>query len=593
MSAARGVGIGATVRRMRVPLHWVGVTAALVVLVTAASVGSRLIAAAGRAPGAVEAALQAGNHTATALAIVANMEADRRALQLTGMREHLAALQQDHDHIHEVLGGLRDAVAGSPELAGHVDSAEQAIGSWRDDVATGGARSARGGVERDRALLGSARDHLDRISSATESRLRAARQRVADARTRARQLWLATTGATLIVIVALAQLAHARQGRVRRSAREMELLLDALPFALVSLDRNGTIRHATGQARALFGVSAGTLAGCRLVDCVAALDRQGVEWGVARAGDGASVVCEAQVHTEFDAARVLSLTLAPIVERGRLVGVSAVVRDATPERALKTQARETERLARVGTIAAGVAHELNGALASIIGATSLVDGAPLQPNDRAALVMVQAEARRAARTVQMILDFSRRDAHRHEPQRIADVLERAVTLRRFDPRSHDVEFRLDVPPDVPMVMGDAQELLQVFLNLLVNAEHAVRNAERRCVTIDVCVERHRVLVRVTDTGPGIPDDQLEAVFQPFYTTKPRGDGTGLGLTLARGVVVEHQGSIWAERAPEGGARFVVALPAISAPSPDSVTTDLRVGPPVAANDATEPTTAQA
>lgn len=579
MRATRSASLAAVMTRIGAPLHWVGMAVALVVLGTAAAVGSRLIDAAGRAPGAIEGALLAQNETATALGIVANLEADRRAYQLTGMREHLAALAADHDRIHETLRRLRESLGAFPALAGHVEASEQAVGSWRDEFESDAAsgRSARTLVERDRALLGAARNHLGQVSSAVESVLRVERQRVSGAHARAQRLWLVVTMAALVAIVLLAELARLRQRRLLRSARDMELLLEALPFAIISLDRDGIIRHATDQARALFGLSTGTLIGRRLPDFIVALDRPAMERSVERAANGAAVACEAQVRTGVDVPRVLSFTLAPIVEPGEQVGVTAVARDATAERALKTQTRESDRLARIGTIATAVAHELNRALTSIMDATAPMNGGRLETADRAALETVRAEAQRAARTVRTIMDFSRHDAHRHEPQRIRDVLERAVALRRFDARSGDVEFRLDVPPDVPPVMGDTQELLEAFLNLLVNAEYAVRNQDRRCVTIDVRVERHRILVGVTDTGPGIPDDKLEAVFQPFYTTKPHGEGVGLGLALARGVVVEHQGSIWAERAPDGGARFVVALPVIPTPRPDSATTDLPVG----------------
>ncbi len=554
----------------RMPLHWFGLAGAVIALGATAAVGLRLIDAAGRAPERIEAVLQAQNRTVTALGIVASMEADRRAYQLTRMPEHLGALQHDHDRVHDMLRGVREALA-RPQLAGHIEMAEAAIGSWRDEVAGPEDRPTGGGVAGDRALLGTARTHLGHVAAAVDSELLAARQGVAAARANARGLWLVVVAASLLTIVVLAQVAHGRRRRLRRSAREMGRLLDAVPFAVIALDERGRVRHASGMATELFG-AAGALVNERLVERVAPMDRPLVEQGLTRAAAGGDATCEAQVRTEFDAARVLSFAFAPIVERGRQVGVSAVVRDATNERAIRMQGRETERLARVGTMAAGVAHEINGALTAIIGATALVDDGVLDPSSRSALTTAQAEARRAARTVRIILDFSRRDAHRHEPLHIRDVLERALTLRRYDPRSHDVEFRFDVPAGLPMVLGDAQELLQVFLNLLVNAEQAVRGQPLRRITVTARGEDRRVLISVADTGPGIPEDHLESVFAPFYTTKPRGDGAGLGLALARGVVVEHQGTIRAEPMPQGGARFVVALPAMPESTPGAVPT---------------------
>lgn len=554
------------------PAPVVGMAALVVVLVTVAGVGSRLIETAGRAPAAIEAALRIQSRAAVVLGIVANLESDRRGFALTGMHEHLAALQHDHSQVHDGLQALRDALGPSVGLRARVDSAEAAIGYWSDEFASQPARPrvVRTDLARDRELLGAARRHLGFVVSVAERDAQTARVGVRQARSRARRLWLATTGLTLLVIAGLALVARRRQLRLQQAAAETALVLEALPFALVSLDRDGVTRHASGQARAILGSPSGRLVGRRFGDLLASLDQAEVASALARASGGAHVVCQAQVRSEFEAPRVLSLAFAPIVERGATVGVSVVVRDATEEQALKTQARRADRLARVGAAAVSVAHELDGPLGTIASRAASIDASRLEEKGRAAVRTILAEALGASGVVRSLLRFARRQAHQHQPTEIGRVLEQAVELRRYDPRSQGIDFAMEVPPRLPAIVGDEQELTQVFLNLLVNAEHAVRDQRARRVAVRAEERGRRVLVSVEDTGPGIADDKLQTVFEPFYTTKPEGEAVGLGLALARGVVREHQGEIWAERAASGGARFVVSLPALRRPKGESI-----------------------
>jgi signal transduction histidine kinase/CHASE3 domain sensor protein len=556
-------------KRLAVTGHRIAQGGAVLLLTFAALVGFRLIDAAGRAPAAVETALRVQTRAGTVLRIVADLESDRRGFQLTGMAEHFAALRLDHERVHDALRELREVVT-SPGLAGHVDSAEAAIGFWSDEVAAPmlARQAGQRSLARDKELLGGARRHLGAVVSAAERDALAARLEIWRARARARGLWLLVTGVTLLSIVALAELAHRRHQRLLDTSREIELLLSALPFALVSLDPDGVVRHATGRAQTLFGVPVRRLVGRRLAETVNGTDRHEVESGIAQALGGARVDREAIVSAEFEAPRVLSLTLAPIREAGVTVGVSVVVRDATAERALKTQALHADRLASVGTLASSVARELGGRLASISRLAASADAAQPDREALVALAGISSEAARAARLVGNLRDFSRQRAHRHEPTDLRSVLQRALSLRRYDPRSRHVDFVVDLASDLPPVVADASELQQAFLQLIVNAEYAVRDQPTCRVTVRA--ERAGELARVSveDTGAGIPEDQLETVFEPFYTTKPPGEATGLGLALARGVVTEHGGRIWAERSPGGGARFLVLLPVVSAAEPN-------------------------
>jgi PAS domain S-box-containing protein len=343
----------------------------------------------------------------------------------------------------------------------------------------------------------------------------------------------------------------------------MDLLLNALPFSLLSLEESGRIWHTTGHAPSLFGLTRGQLIGRRLADVVSGSDREEIETGVAEALRGAQVEAEVLTQADDGEPHVLVMTLAPIEEDGERVGVSALVRDVTAERALRTQVLQAERLSSVGSLVAGVAHELNNPLSAIATYATVISRSSLAGDDRSALDTIAVEARRAAQIVRNLLDFSRQRAHQHEPTNVGSVIERTVALRRYELRSAKVELTVNTESNLPAVMADGQELQQVFLNLLVNAEHAVRGRPVRQVLIQAQpVDGATVRVVVEDTGPGVPEDKLDVIFEPFYTTKPKGEGTGLGLSLSRGIVTEHHGALRAERAAGGGARFVVELPAL-------------------------------
>ena len=550
----------------------IGPVVATLLLFGAAITGDRLIVKASSARVAVERALRLQTQASDARVLVSVLESDRRGYELTRMPEHLAALRSDHERAHASLGRLRDAAEGSRGVVPHVDSAEAAVGSWSDEVmrTAGFAQSPAANLVRDRRLLGSARDHLDAIVTLTTAAERAAQSTAERARNSAEVLWLAVSSLTLVLIIGLLELARRRQDRARGVACEIGLLLEALPLSVLSLQLDGAIRHASGSARRMFGVADRELVGRRLAEFVVSADRPLIDSAVADATAGRGSEREALARAEFRVPRVLKLRFAPIVEDRRVVGTSVVVRDATGERALMTRTLHAERLSSIGSAAAGVAKELAQMLASIERWAVSLPGTRLSASDAAAVTAVAAESRRAARLVESLKTFSLNRAHLHEPTDLAPMIRQAVVLRQFDPGAADVEFDVQLPQHLPPVLGDAQELEQVLLALLVNAEYAVRNERVRQVSVRAEATRSTVQIMVTDTGAGIPEDRLEVVFEPFYTTKPAGEGTGLGLALARGVVAEHGGTLRAEHASSGGARLIVCLPQYRASNSDDI-----------------------
>jgi PAS domain S-box-containing protein len=246
--------------------------------------------------------------------------------------------------------------------------------------------------------------------------------------------------------------------------------------------------------------------------------------------------------------------------------VLCVIRDVTDQKMLQEQLIQSEKMSAIGQLVSGVAHELNNPLAGISAfAQLLLSEKRFPPDQRTAAEMIYAEARRASRIVQNLLTFARQHKPERTPTLVNQVLDDTLELRGYELRVRGIDVQRDYDEQVPESMADAHQLQQVFLNLITNAEQAMERAERDQQRLTVRTRRSGEIIRieVEDTGPGIPPNLLERIFNPFFTTKPTGSGTGLGLSISLGIVREHEGRIWAENAPHGGARFVIELPIVA------------------------------
>jgi two-component system NtrC family sensor kinase len=228
---------------------------------------------------------------------------------------------------------------------------------------------------------------------------------------------------------------------------------------------------------------------------------------------------------------------------------------------LEQQVVQSERLAAMGAMIGGVAHELNNPLTSILGVSELLQDTEQTETGRKQLVMLQQQARRAAEIVQNLTYFARPPAAGKSRLSLAEVVDRTLSLHSYSLRKNNITVDFQREAGLPYALGDPHQLMQVFLNLILNAEQAIREArDRGTLRIRLGKGDSSVWVSFHDDGPGIPKENLPSIFDPFYTTKRPGRGTGLGLSICKAVMKEHNGTVEAANPPEGGAVFTVTLP---------------------------------
>jgi signal transduction histidine kinase len=215
----------------------------------------------------------------------------------------------------------------------------------------------------------------------------------------------------------------------------------------------------------------------------------------------------------------------------------------------------------MGQMIGGFAHELNNPLTSILGLSEMLQDVEVSEQTKKHLVMMHGQARRAAEIVQNLMYFSRPPAPGKSRVNISELIQRTLHLHAYSLRRSNITVDFLPEASLPSVFGDPNQLMQVFLNLLLNAEQAIREVrDKGSIRIRMGRNDKNIWTSFQDDGPGIPAENLSNIFDPFYTTKRPGRGTGLGLSICKAVLREHGGNIEVVPAPGGGAAFSVTLP---------------------------------
>ena len=376
---------------------------------------------------------------------------------------------------------------------------------------------------------------------------------------------LLSTVATHAAVV----LTNAQLFDVIRSGKEQwEATFDALAEGIALVDAQGRVRRANQAMAAIFGRPIQAVTGIGIADALygdpAVLQPllDAVRHGTRPPGI---------VRRSERIGRILRVGAAPLQHPTEDEVAVVVVEDITDQKELETQLIQSEKLAAVGTLVSGVAHELNNPLTSIAGLSEfLLEQSRTTEAEREHLRVINDQAERASRIVRNLLTFARKGPSEGAPVDLADVVQRTVLLMGYEMRQSGVTVETAIAPDVPPVHGNRDQLQQVVLNLLINARQALAGladgAPRR-IAIALDREGDRVVLRVRDSGPGMPPEVAGQIFDPFFTTKPPGEGTGLGLFLSFGIAESHGGALAVESSPGQGAVFILSLPATDAGLP--------------------------
>jgi two-component system, NtrC family, sensor kinase len=280
-------------------------------------------------------------------------------------------------------------------------------------------------------------------------------------------------------------------------------------------------------------------------------------------GTPANVVIAEHVHRRRDGSQFPATVALSFIRQdsGAPIGQVLSVRNLTEERRIAEQLRQSEKLAALGELVAGVAHELNNPLAGISAfAQLLLEEETLTDDQRESARLIKRESDRAVSVIRDLLLFSRKAGPSRGPIDLNGLVQLTVRLRAYSLRSSGVDVETHLDPTLPELSGDDQKLQQVILNLIVNAEYAMRRATTKRLAIRTAREGDVVVVEISDTGAGMSEDTLQRVFEPFFTTKPAGEGTGLGLSVSYGIIEAHNGTITVDSALGRGTTFRIVLP---------------------------------
>lgn len=376
-----------------------------------------------------------------------------------------------------------------------------------------------------------------------------------------------------IVVLSIAYIQQKDQAEIKKQLDErnriqlelvaqqelIERILRSMPEAVVVVDHNNKIVLANQAFCEKFTNYKHRIDGIRLDDVICSESARSSLSAINSNKEKQSLVEFRQANDE-DTRIFLARNLAIGNEQ-----VLIMIIDVTEDRERREKLYLADRLASVGKMAAGIAHELNNPLTSVIGFSQLLaDNKDLPDNIKDDLKAIYSEARRAANVVSNMLTFARKHDAQKTPIRVNEVLEDVLKLRAYEHKVSNIKVNTSFDSDLGVVMADYFQLQQVFLNIILNAEFAILDAHNGGVlTIAIRQVNANVAITFADNGPGIPEKSLNRIFDPFFTTKDIGKGTGLGLSICYGIIENHNGKIYAGNLDGKGAIFTVELPVLT------------------------------
>jgi len=345
-----------------------------------------------------------------------------------------------------------------------------------------------------------------------------------------------------------------------------ENIIASLTDGLVVIGLDDRVVRWNAAMEGLYGVSRAAAVGQPLESLfepsfVAALK------SAREAQDDAGTVFRVPLTSRHDVPRAMLVNAAATPLRtpdGAVAGTIVIIEDTTARVKLEEQLQISDKMASIGLLAAGVAHEVNTPLTGISSYTQMLLEGVAPDDPRAPLLeKIERQTFRAAKIVNGLLNFARPAQTESGPVDLHEVINDVLSLLEHQLRGCSIQLRKDLAPEAPVVTGVEHKMQQVFINLFLNARDAMPSGG--WLTIATRIDDGAAVVEVADTGSGIPTEQLARIYDPFFTTKPIGQGTGLGLSICYGIVQEHQGTINCESRVGQGTKFVLTLP-LAAPA---------------------------
>jgi PAS domain S-box-containing protein len=355
---------------------------------------------------------------------------------------------------------------------------------------------------------------------------------------------------------------RAMEAQLRQQEVFRQRLLESFPDLILVVDLNERYTFASSRIRDLLGYHPEELVGKRIADLQDHSPEFLSLYRDVASGKQLFASCEYGALHRDGTWRTMRASASQLFDsENKLSGVIFSVRDITVEKKLEQQVMQSERLAAMGQMIGGFAHELNNPLTAILGMSELLGEGEQNEARVRQFNMLHQQARRATEIVQNLLYFSRPPAPGKSAVNLNELVDRTLHLHAYSLRKNNITVDFLKEESLPQVSGDPHQLMQAFLNLVLNAEQAIREArEKGTLRIRLGKTDRSVWITFQDDGPGIAPEILPNIFDPFYTTKRPGRGTGLGLSICKAVLKEHSGNIEAASAPGGGAVFTVTLP---------------------------------
>jgi two-component system NtrC family sensor kinase len=348
---------------------------------------------------------------------------------------------------------------------------------------------------------------------------------------------------------------------LRKSEERYRRLLSAATDSIFTFDRAGSILSFNEAAERLWHVRAGTAVGQRWDEVLPFEEPATVAGELGRALAGESRMFEAAIWRPDGGRSLVALTLTPLLEDGEVTTILGIVRDLTDQRRVRGELLQAEKLSAIAQLVGGMAHEVNNPLASILINMEMLVAEAHDPAQLETLQAIKREADRAAQIVRNLLTYIRGQTSERAVIDLRDAVRGALVLWGNHLPSRQIQVHVELPEHPVLVWGNTGNLQQVMMHLMANAEYAIQaHRGRGNIWVRLTVADGAASILVEDDGPGIPTEARHRVFDPFYTTRPEGEGSGLGLSVSAGLVRDHQGKLTVAERPGGGARFSVELP---------------------------------